>query len=294
MRPGKSKGYNKYRSVGNSPLHQSENSTFGNGPCEPIITGEIKESNTQRIKLLRSAGSDSDTTATGVSKELQALIEKAQHRVFLVHGDDDREPILETLYPYNTLCSLTITAFDGRTMNATGFFISRRCVITAGHIVFERKNWIRKARVVPGAVGDLEPYGAAIATKFRSIEGWTNNRDSNFDYGAIILDDDTLFNKLKSTIGFKTYSDEKTVEIVGYPNDKDKHPWKADGDILKHTVYKLFYEIDTEEGNSGSPILANINGSKYVIGLHTEGAYPNKGIYLRQGILDRWTEWINL
>jgi V8-like Glu-specific endopeptidase len=213
----------------------------------------------------------------------------------LVIGHDDRIPILETVYPYNTLCFLEIEREDTLSpIPATGFFISKRCIITAGHCVFAGNSWSRRAKVTPGAFGNRAPFGHAESTTFRSVEGWTNNKDSNFDYGAIILNDDTLFNKIQATLGFKPINEEVHVEIPGYPQDKNGFPWKCDGVITGKTKYKLLYEIDTENGNSGSPIISSANGEKNAVGLHTEGGTFNGGIRMRDKILDRWGEWIKL
>ena len=35
--------------------------------------------------------------------------------------------------------------------------------------------------------GSLLPYGSVTSTNFRTVNGWANNGDENFDYGAIII-----------------------------------------------------------------------------------------------------------
>lgn len=285
-----SRGDKRFFSAGNETLMGFENTSRDNRMCDPILPRGASASKSVKTRLLRQVGERGISARENLIKAIQR--NKAQ--AFIIHGPDDRELVLETLYPYNVMCYLQITLFDGRSFPATGFFIAPRCVITAGHCVFERNHWVKEAEVIPGVFGELEPHGKALARRFRSVEGWTINHDSNFDYGAIILDDDHLFTKLKSTLGFKRYDEEKSVEVAGYPKDKGRYPWKAAGDILRRSKFQLFYEIDTEAGNSGSPILAALNGKKYAIGLHTDGAYPNKGIYLRQEMLDRWSEWTKL
>jgi glutamyl endopeptidase len=281
-----SKGNDRFLSVGNEELSLFENKKTESIFVDPILPKNFEKKNSITTKLKPDSKS-------GFSKIIKS-ISKIKNTAFIIHGTDDRKPVLETFYPYNVICYLSIKAHDGQTFPATGFFISKRCVITAGHCVFERKNWVSSAEVTPALLGQLAPYGSATGKRFRSVTGWINNKDSNFDYGAIILDDNALFNKIQSTLGFKVLSDETLIEVAGYPKNKGKSPWYATGDILRRSKYKVFYEVDTEAGNSGSPIITVVNGKKYTIGLHTDGAYPNSGIYLRQEMLDRWSEWSKL
>lgn len=286
MRKVRSKGNNRFHAAGNEKLAAFENLSQNSAAVDPIMPS-ITENQV-------SFKTDLNFDEEGLKKDLIESLPALKKTAFVIHLPDERNPVLETFYPYNVICLLTITAFDGRILPATGFFISKRCIITAGHCVYERNNWVDSVEVVPAALGSLKPYGSATGKRFRSVNGWINNRDSNFDYGAIILDDDSLFNKVNATMGFKRFEEERLIEIAGYPKDKDQSPWYATGDVLKITKYKLFYEVDTEKGNSGSPIILTKDGKKFTIGLHTDGANPNSGIYLRQEMLDRWSEWSKL
>mmetsp|Transcript_10688 Transcript_10688/g.13300 ORF Transcript_10688/g.13300 Transcript_10688/m.13300 type:complete len:152 (+) Transcript_10688:354-809(+) len=62
--------------------------------------------------------------------------------------------------------------------------------------------------------------------------------------------------------------------ILGYPGDKkDDGIYGMKGEvILKHPDKDLiFYKIDTAEGQSGSMILIDNNGTMNIIGVHTNG-----------------------
>lgn len=208
---------------------------------------------------------------------------------------DDRQEVLRTEYPYNAICLLRIKAANGERLRGTGFFISPRCVITAGHCVFYKREWINEIEVVPGALGTLFPYGSAVSSNVQSIEGWFKNRNDNFDYGAIILKDDTLYNTIGAKLGYQYSTDETNVEIAGYPIDKSQKPFKCVGQIDSRTPYKFFYTIDTETGNSGSPIfIERASGERVVVGLHTEGARPNAGIRIRPEMISVLKQWSKL
>ncbi|HEY7770828.1 trypsin-like serine peptidase, partial [Longimicrobium sp.] len=91
---------------------------------------------------------------------------------------DGRERIFETkVYPYSAIAALEITAADGALYVGTGWFVSARTLITAGHCVFVHSpgtaahGWVRSIRVIPGKNGpgaQGEPFGSALATRFRS------------------------------------------------------------------------------------------------------------------------------
>jgi V8-like Glu-specific endopeptidase len=57
----------------------------------------------------------------------------------------------------------------------TGWLIGPKTVMTAGHSVFDPRadGWAKSIKVIPRMNGNIRPYGSRIATKFRSISGWT-------------------------------------------------------------------------------------------------------------------------
>ena len=113
----------------------------------------------------------------------------------VVLGIDDRTQIMGTsAYPWRVHASLLITAADNSQWIGTGWFIGPHTLITAGHCVFiknsgvpGRDGWVKKITVMPGRNGSVLPYGSVISMSFRSVVGWTDDGDQNYDYGAIIL-----------------------------------------------------------------------------------------------------------
>ena len=53
-----------------------------------------------------------------------------------------------------------------------------------------RDGWVKNIIVMPGRNGNNLPYGVVTSDNFRSVIGWTNDGDQNYDYGAIILSTD--------------------------------------------------------------------------------------------------------
>lgn len=212
----------------------------------------------------------------------------------LIIGDDDRTEVFELEYPYNCVCLLLIKRPDDRIGYGTGFLISERCIITAGHCVFADGNWAKEIRVIPGAKGEGEPYGSETSQVFKSVKGWTVDENSNFDHGAIILGTNNIAEEVGGYFGFKLLEDEKNAEVTGYPKDKRMTQWKSAGTIVKRTKYRIYYDIDTLEGNSGSPIYIRNGKTRKVVGIHTDGSNPNHAIRIRPELIELWKEWSKL
>jgi V8-like Glu-specific endopeptidase len=111
----------------------------------------------------------------------------------VVIGDDDRVEISKTdQYPWRSIASLLITAADGSHWIGTAWLVSPRLMLTAGHCVYihDRGGWVRQIEVIPGRHGSERPNGSCTVTDFRSVQGWTQDANRNFDYAALLLPED--------------------------------------------------------------------------------------------------------
>jgi len=208
-------------------------------------------------------------------------------RLNIIHGPDNRSRVSTTHYPNTLVCLLKIKDHLGKKYTGTGFIISDRCIITAGHCVFFKGNWVSSIEIIPGADGTLKPFGKFISKTFRTVGGWMNHDDPNFDYGAIILEEGQNFN-FQDYIKYGLISQRNDVHLLGYPSDKVGTQWLSNGNIVNETNLKLFYDADTVGGNSGSPVFIN----NQVIGVHSFGGNPNYCIKFNPVILsvfDKWT-----
>jgi V8-like Glu-specific endopeptidase len=124
-----------------------------------------------------------------------------------------------------------------------------------------RDGWVRSIDFMPGRNGTSLPYGTVRSSNFRSVVGWTNNGDQNFDYGAIIIPTD--LGKSTGWFGFGVFSDSDLLNsignISGYPGDKPvgtqwmesaereslREFLESDRAIQKKNRYK--YQIDGRE-----------------------------------------------
>jgi V8-like Glu-specific endopeptidase len=220
-----------------------------------------------------------------------------------VHGVDNRVQITNTaIYPWRVHASLLITARDGSMWIGTGWFIGPHTLMTAGHVVFiknsgvpGRDGWVRSIQVMPGRNGASLPYGSVTSTNFRSVTGWTQNGDENYDYGAIIIS--TNLGSTTGWLGFGVFSDAdlraSVGNISGYPGDKPSGTqWYDARRIASVNSRKVYYDIDTFGGQSGSAVYRIISGARYGIAIHAYGgATTNSGTRIVTPVFNNMIAW---
>lgn len=215
-------------------------------------------------------------------------------------GQDDRVQIANTTsIPYRWICKLIITYPSGATSMNTGWFIGAKAVMTAGHTVYSRTEggWARRIEVIPGMRGSTRPYGSMIGTSFRSVTGWTQNGDFNFNYGCIILPSPNLGNQV-GYFGFVALTDASLLNLLvnnsGYPGDKPfGTQWFNAGRITSMNSRKIYYMLDAYGGQAGSPTWRLINNQRHAIGIHTSGGCPNSAIRIITEVFNNMINWRN-
>jgi V8-like Glu-specific endopeptidase len=220
-----------------------------------------------------------------------------------VHGPDDRVQITNTsVYPWRAHASLLIKAADNSMWIGTGWFIGPHTLMTAGHVVHiknsgvpGRDGWVKSINVMPGRNGSTLPYGSATSTNFRSVTGWTNSGNENYDYGAIILA--TQLGNTVGWFGFGVWGDADLVAAVGnisgYPGDKPAGTqWYDHRKIASVNSRKVYYDIDTAGGQSGSSVYRIISGNRYGIAIHAYGGVStNSGTRIVTPVYNNMVAW---
>lgn len=244
----------------------------------------------------------------GTAVEKAAARAKVQYQVLeSIIGDDDRVRVTNyALYPWRCICSLLITANTGGQYIGTGWLVSPRLVLTAGHCVYmaDENGWASQIEVIPGRNGTERPFGSAISRELRSVSGWTQDNDSNCDYGAIMLPPDKRYGEQLGWFGYATRDDDYlesiTVNLAGYPGDGGKAGQQEDGSqwynfrTIKEVMdWQISYEIDTYGGQSGAPVWEmTSNGSRYGVGIHTWGtSVVNGATRITRGVFDNIVLW---
>ena len=289
----------KYHSVAKEEIHGLENTThikkkgFGKGKISPSFTNvlsylgessnlfkvpELKEASFQTKKILRIDPSGFMETEMRLSNPKEGSL---WYRIE---------------YPSNCICLLEIENPQGNIQLGTGFFVSPTCLLTAGRCVFNApfQQWAKSVKVIPYAVGEKKPFGCQQSTQFKSVSGWIEDQDCLYELGAIILPDDMLFNRINSYLSFNVWESDKDIEIIGYPSDCTRIPYKTATGIQKGSPQKLIYQHSGEFATSGSPILTERHGKLCAVGIHINGGKRSSGIPFNRELINTINEWIQL
>jgi V8-like Glu-specific endopeptidase len=278
-------------SVGTAPMPAETEYEIVGG-----INQNIKEPDTESSNAASESSMLSDTawelgdpgSAMGDADEFGAvdaiygsypdLIDTALAEVVI--GPDNRVRVQNTaIYPWRAICGLRILAANGARYIGTGWLIGPRTVITAGHCVFlhDAGGWARSIEVIPGLNDSSRPFGSHTGTALRSVTGWTQSKNRDFDYGAIILPPGNRPGAQTGTFGFAVRNDaflrSAALNLSGYPGDKGgSQQWFHAQKAKSVSSRVIAYEIDTAGGQSGSPVWVLQNGQRYAVGIHTNGA----------------------
>jgi len=224
----------------------------------------------------------------------------------MVHGVDNRRRITDgktAKYPWCTNASLLITARDGSQWIGTGWFVSPRTLVTAGHCVYiknsgvpARDGWVKSMQVLPGRDAAKLPFGTMTSMQFWTVRGWADSGDENYDYGAIVLP--MGFTPSPGTIGFAVYSDTElqamTVNVAGYPGDQDPGTlWYDTKQVASVSATKVHYDIDTAGGQSGAAVYhIDPAGKRVGVAIHAYGgATTNSGTRISAPVFTNISNW---
>jgi V8-like Glu-specific endopeptidase len=287
---------------------------FGAGGKPTVSTLEKATIPSQRPESAPTAGSisgrpiDAYFGSFGTAVERAAARAKVQYQVLeSIIGDDDRVRVTNvTQYPWRCVCSLLITANTGGQYIGTGWLVSPRLVLTAGHCVFmaDENGWASQIEVIPGRNANDRPFGSAISRELRSVTAWTQDNNSDMDYGAIILPPDKRFGEQLGWFGYASRDDDHlksvTVNLAGYPGDGGKAGQQVDGSqwynfraVREVMDRQISYEIDTYGGQSGAPVWEmTSNGSRYGLAIHTWGtSVANGATRITREVFDNIVLW---
>lgn len=197
-------------------------------------------------------------------------------------GDSDRRTAVEHAdksAPWRMICSLNIFGQDDNEIIGTGWIAGPRLIITAGHCLYHPSlgGWAKRIEIRPGNTPLNENADCYISQQFAITEQWHEGSDENFDYGAIFLEQDISSHYGHFSIMAMSDSDlaDRKVNISGYPasyyGDTQMHHQNR---IKSVSERKLYYDVDTGGGQSGSPVWVyegDVATDPVVIGVHAYG-----------------------
>lgn len=192
-------------------------------------------------------------------------------------GDDDRSIVDNTDdYPYSAIAYLSITYSCGCGATGTGFMVSANCMLTAGHCIVctDHGNTASSITAWFGYESNSSYLLKKTATSSDSVfyhDPEYTGSEKNYDYGYVVFNSNVgnttgwfgLASRNDSTL------DGMSVTVSGY---RYGIMYKGTGEITSVANKRLKYDVDTEPGQSGSPVY--IYGSEHgyqAVAIHTHG-----------------------
>lgn len=233
----------------------------------PVVIAEEEST----VTTLETSQSESSV----VSSNLEAII-----------GEDNQYKVLDTqASPYQAVVHLELH-FNAGIADGTGVLIAPDLVLTVAHNVFLRSSgeWANKVIVTPAKNGETAPYGSFTGKHFYMFRNYPTAK------GVERRENDVAIIKLDTPVATEVgylplatdVSETENLQIAGYPADTESkfgYMYTAFGPISSMTDKTVTHLVDTERGNSGSPIL---NSSLQVVGLQSSALYdkvtPTSGI----------------
>lgn len=196
----------------------------------------------------------------------------------IIGGDERVEVSNPSAFPNSTVAYLEAEFPDGTLGIGTAFVWYKDLALTAGHCIYDSEHggWATKVTIWPGKKGFgawNNPYGTAQASQMHISTSFMNNGTATEDWGLLELN-----REIGNNCGWRgiAYSEDysgflnQNVTLAGYPSTHRYYQYQATGAVKITSSSKLYYDIDTEPGQSGSPIW---DSAGYCIGIHVHGTY---------------------
>jgi len=217
-----------------------------------------------------------------------------------VVGKDDRVPVSDTTRtPWRCVCQLVVDGLHDEQVLGTGWMAGPRTVLTAGHNLFSHRFGRAATRitVLPGRHVDLAPFDLFRSRRFDVHPLWRSEGDEDHDLGVVWLD--TAVGEHTGWFGFGSRPDAELQQLIvntaGYPADKRLGTqWFNAGRVSAVAPGFIEYGLDTEPGQSGSPIFAvNADNERIVLAVHAYGGDSrNKGVRITDDVFDLLQSWL--
>ncbi|MCD7711434.1 MAG: trypsin-like serine protease, partial [Firmicutes bacterium] len=205
-----------------------------------------------------------------------------------VIGSDGRSKVSDTeVEPYSAICYVESTWSDGSVSCGTAFIIYSDVALTAAHMVYDADlgEWAEEVKLWPGKDGYgfwNNPYGTTTASNMVVSKSWTSSEADDYDWAILDLEDS--IGDETGWFGISTsVSSGTSVTISGYPYDYRYYQYKMSGTLSSVETRKLYYSIDTSEGQSGSPIYRATTSGYTAYGIHTTVELENGEVVENSG-----------
>lgn len=240
--------------------------------CKDTKTGTVQE-NTYNTELTVAAKNEGLSGLTSPAFEGNLQQGYAPESFNYIHN---RVPTKTKQFPYRAVCFVQAffdTDKDGdiddndTSLQGSGFLIGPSTIATCGHLLYSREyGWSHHVEVSPAKNGEYAPYMAS-SIRVHIAEKWISGFNENFDWGVVELDFN--YGKYLGWYGkhWRNWSlAGESVNVTGYPNDKQAFQWRSPGTIAQSDEHMLDYGCDIMVGVSGGPVYSQDN---IVYGINT-------------------------
>ena len=224
-----------------------------------------------------------------------------------VQGDDDRARIGDsTIFPWNTLCYLSLSFPDGG-YRGSGTLVTPYMVLTCGHNIYDTdtSSWVNSVTAYAGQNENTSgtvtrPYGSRTALDFHTSAEYVIGGNTEDDYAAVHISNPFTGISTFMPVQFNVSpSVGSTVTVPGYPGVAQgiytQGLWWDSDSVYSITSRIIRYMVDTSGGNSGGPVMDSSTGSDRIIGVHTFGSTSYNGgprlVSANQALVTEWMQW---
>ena len=199
-------------------------------------------------------------------------------------------------HPHAAIASVRIHIVGAGTTAAfffgTGWFVAPDRVVTAAHVLDLRRAWASvpgasswHLEVVPGESAAVpQPFGATWAERVERHPRFVDDGVSPWDLAVMKVKPPSGLTAALCIDAQPALAGSGIVlKIAGYawnggsPNAQFQHA----GQVQARESAAIFYDIDTEGGQSGSPLLLRMGAADVAVGVHTGGQGRGQGALAR-------------
>lgn len=290
---------------------EAKNPTDNRTNKKVLVTkhGKITSNNTEKYKSLKKENNKNDkayivpnnielTTVKNIVKEendkanqnkqpvvkneVVNKVSDTSHYDTVIDTDDRKKVENINKAPYNSIVYVRSYLDEYSSVAGTGFIIDDYAVLTAAHVIENHEFDIKRITINAGYQNKRATLGTAKVIKKYVLPEWIKYGSKYYDIGLVIMD-----RPLGKEIGKLKITDKTTlnqwVTTSGYPGRTETNVNKIEtenqyynsGRIVRITDDLLYYDFDTEKGQSGSPVY---NYKNEVVAIHTM-SFDDKSTY---------------
>ncbi|MGT2910411.1 trypsin-like serine protease [Streptococcus cameli] len=265
-------------SSSDEPSSSSSVEPSSSSSVEPSSSSSVEPSSSSSVEPSSSSSDEpSSSSSTEPSEKTAPDLSSENATLEAIIGKDDQYRVKNTkAFPYRTVVHLEMEYDDG-TYVGSGVMIAPNLILTVAHNVYNQrtKKWAKSVTAAPARNGGETPYGKFEAANYYVLRTYTTEGNvvpSNYDIAVI-----KLTKNVPSSVGYlpisKTVSRNERLQVPGYPaytSSKARYMHTSFGKADGISSKQISHTVDTEGGNSGSPIL---NAKNQVVGVHSAGRY---------------------